>query len=539
MKKVWIQRIVLLTVLSGLGLAGCRKGKPTTCKGWAKYITSPVRAQQAIKELGELRCKENIKDLEAAFQDSEYKSSILQAVRQIRAPKASIGILKTALSSPRTAILAAAVVEEFKLTALRGRIKEILKDSRYTKARLNALSALLAMDKGNLKQDKDTLIFLLQEDPKVQDIRVNSRAAKVLGNMHCKDAVGPMIATIFKRDSAGRQVYVPIRKALSRIGVVAEPAVEAVLRNDTQGKYAALVKKVAKVAKEYGLYEWQWRDAPELVQVLTDLRDPRSANILTDLITAKLSVPAGLDQKALNLWKVTEQNKITMAMLGLWSVADDSVLDKLKAGTLDPENDVLQRLRMATVIALVPTPKAVETLMEIYKKTKDGRFRAPLLKPLSLAMDSQHLDAFNKTLARDKHPAVKDRVEGKGPDALEYRTYMRLVRECTDDPVCYMSKLKSKDMRVVQKAVLMLTRSKSADYKKAVNALIAIYPKIPPKTREGIDTRRYIMVALWRMGDKSIVPKLQEIRDTERENKTAHFWVNEMQTLIDALKNKK
>jgi len=94
-------------------------------------------------------------------------------------------------------------------------------------------------------------------------------------------------------------------------------------------------------------------------------------------------------------------------------------------------------------------------------------------------------------------------------------------------------------MRVVQKAVLMLTRSKSADYKKAVNALIAIYPKIPPKTREGIDTRRYIMVALWRMGDKSIVPKLQEIRDTERENKTAHFWVNEMQTLIDALKNKK
>lgn len=539
MKKMMIQRLFLLVGLLVLGLAGCRKGRPTTCKGWAKYIRSPVRAQQAINQLGELRCKENIKDLEAAFQGSDYKSSILQAIRQIRAPKASVGILKTALASPKTAVLAAAVVEEFRLTELRDRIKEILKDPRFSRARLNALSALLAMDKGNLKQDKDILIFLLQEDPKVQDIRINSLAAKILGDMRCKDAVGPMITTIFKRDAAGRQVYVPIRKALSKIGLVAEPAVEAVLRGDTQGKYAALVKKVAKVAKYYGLYVWQWRDAPELVQILADLRDPRSANMLTDLITAKLSVPAGLDQNSLNLWKITEQNKITIAMLGLWSVADNSVLDKLKAGTMDPENDVLQRLRMATVIALIPTPKAIETLIDIYKNTKDGRFRAPLLKPISLAMDSQHIAEFNKILARDKHPAVRDRVDGKGPDAQEYKAYMRLVKECTDDPVCYMTKLKSKDMRVVQKAVLMLDRSKSVDHKKAVSALIAIYPKVPPRTQEGIDARHYIMVALWRMGDKSMVPKLQEIMDTERENKTARFWVNEMQTLIDALKNKK
>ena len=51
-------------------------------------------------------------------------------------------------------------------------------------------------------------------------------------------------------------------------------------------------------------------------------------------------------------------------------------------------------------------------------------------------------------------------------------------------------------------------------------------------------TRRYIVVDLWRLGDKNIVPKLKDIVDMERSDKTAHFWVTEMQTLINALKNK-
>ena len=533
--KLWLSILLFVSSVLAFGLAGCRKGRPTTCKGWAKYVQSPVLAQRAIKQLGKLRCKENLKDLERIFPDSDYKDLILQAVRQIRAPKASVGILKLALANPRTAVLGAAVVEELKVVELRNRLKEILKDPKYIKARLNALSALSSMDKGNMKQDKDVLIFLLQADPKAQDIRINSRAAKLLGEMRCKDAIGPMIATIFKRDAAGRQVYVPIRMALSKIGPAAEPPIEAVLRNDTKGKYAGLIKKVAKVAKEYGLYDWQWKNAPELVQVLTDLRVPQSKVILTDLLTAKLNMPAGLDQKALNLWKITEQNKITMAMLGLWNVGDESVLDKLVAGILDPENDVLQRLRMATVIALIPSPKAVEALMEIYKKTKDGRFRAPLLKPLALAMDATHVKAYNKMLAKDKDPAVRERLDGKGPDSVEYRTYMGVLRMCSDDPNCYMTKLKSKDMRVVQKAVLMLIRSKSADRKKVLNALIGEYPKVPPKTQEGIDARRYILTALWRMGDKTIIPKLKEIRDNEAQAQTARFWVNEIQTLIDAL----
>jgi hypothetical protein len=384
------------------------------------------------------------------------------------------------------------------------------------------------------------LIYLLQADPKAQDIRINSKAAKVLGEIRCKDAIDPMIVTIFKRDAAGRQVYVPIRLALSRIGRAAPVAehIEAVLRGDVNGKLGALVKKVAETAKEYGLHEWQWRDSPELVQVLADLRNPKSIGILTDLLTAKLSVPAGLDQVALNQWKITEQNKITMAMLGLWSIADDTVIDKLKAGVMDPENDVLQRLRMATVIALIPTPKAVEALLEIYKKTKDGRFRAPLLKPLAMAMDSLHLEGFQKLLAKDKHDAVRERVDGKGPDAQEFRVFMQVVKECTDDSMCYITKLKNKDMRVVQKAVLMLGRSKSVDRKKASDALIDIYPKVPPKSQAGIDTRRYILVDLWRFGDKGIVPKLKDIRDMERGNKSARFWVDEIQTLIDALESK-
>ncbi len=103
---------ILVAALAGLvGVGGCHKGTPTTCKGWAKLLKSPVRSRDAIKGLGDLgnNCKEYLPALEEVFPTSQFKDEILQTVKAINAPQESVSLLTKALRNPRTATLAAAV----------------------------------------------------------------------------------------------------------------------------------------------------------------------------------------------------------------------------------------------------------------------------------------------------------------------------------------------------------------------------------------------------------------------------------------------
>ena len=144
--------VCICTVFTIAG-AGCKKGTPTTCKGWAKLLKSPVKGRDAIKNLGELRCKESLSALEEVFPSSQYKDQLLQSVHAINAPLESVSLLKKALADPEAAVQAAAVVEDFAIPELRQPLLDVLTSDVSYKARENALKALIKLDGGNLKQD--------------------------------------------------------------------------------------------------------------------------------------------------------------------------------------------------------------------------------------------------------------------------------------------------------------------------------------------------------------------------------------------------
>lgn len=50
-----------------------------------------------------------------------------------------------------------------------------------------------------------------------------------------------------------------------------------------------------------------------------------------------------------------------------------------------------------------------------------------------------------------------------------------------------------------------------------------------------MDLRRFITLAMWRLGGKAIVPEVKALQKADRERKGAGYWVDELETLIPAL----
>lgn len=538
MRGTWSMGVLVAALAGLVGVGGCHKGTPTTCKGWAKLLKSPVRSRDAIKGLGDLgnNCKEYLPALEEIFPASQYKDEILQTVKAINAPQESVSLLTKALRSPRTATLAAAVAEDFAIPQLRGPILEILTTDAAIKARENALKALARIDSGDLKQDEALLITLLRADPNVQGIQVNALAAKLLGQIRSEKAIPDLIVGLFLRTQRGAQLYTPVRKALAGIGTAALAPLVALVSGDEQ-KAPDLFRDLRDTAKKMGLFDWQWQEGPEPVQVLGDLGDPAAAPALAACLAKPLNPPVGVEDRVLRAWQVAQQNRITMCMMGLWKVGDASVIASLRDVVLNPENDAKQRLDTASAIAMLPGFAGVGALVDIYRNSKDPRFRAPLLKPLSLGMDWGNLDAFRRLLQAEKSELVKGRVEGEDEDAREFRATMSVLDDCRrGDTDCLVQKLRGGDPVIGRKAAILLAGMTDVDRAKALSALFEVYPTTDPVRM--IDFRRFILMAIWRLGDAKNVPDLERLLKADRDRKGAGYWVDEIETLIPAMARK-
>jgi len=532
--------MVLMSVALGCALflvagSGCKKGTPTTCKGWAKYLQSPVKARDAIKNLGDLRCKESLGDLEAVFPKSQYKDDILATVKAINAPEASVSIVKKALADPTAATLGAAVAEDFALQEFRPALVEILTTDKAMKARANAIKAMAKIDKTSLKTDEDLFIQLLRNDPNIQGIDVNELAAEMLGEMQSEKAVPQLVVGLFVRAQRGGSLYTACRKALVKIGNPSVDAIIGVLSNDP--KAADLVNELTASAKRMGLGDWQWRDGPEFIQVLGDLRDPAAAKIIAASLAKPLVPPVGVDQRVMQTWQMAQQNRIAMAMIGLWNVGNAEVAPILKKVVLTIDNDAKQRLDTATTLSLLPGFEGISHLLDIYRQSDEESFRAPLLKPIALGLDWAHYDAFIKAIAADKSQFVKARASGNDADAAEFAALVGVLKDCKEgDTDCLIGKLKGDDPVIGGKAAVLLAGMKGVDRQKALAALFEKYPLTDPVTM--VDFRRFMLLAIWRLGDKANVPDIERLLRSDRERKGASYWIDELETFIPPLSRK-
>ena len=523
--------VVALVMVLGAG-AGCRKGTPTTCKGWAKLLKSPVKGRDAIKNLGDLRCKESIPDLEAIFPASQYKEDILQTIKAINAPKESVGIVQKGLDDPLAATIAAAVAEDFALPEFRQALLGILTTNKALKARENALKAIARIDEKNLKQDEDLFIALMRNDPNVQGIGVNALAAKLLGDIRSEKAVSDLIVAMFMRTQRGEQLYTPVRKTLARIGKTAVAPLVAVLSGAPEGE--KIRQELSDMSKKLGLFDWQWQDGPEIIQVLGDLRDTTAAPAVAKSLAKPLNPPVGVDERVLRMWQVAQQNRITMCMMTLWNIGTPNEVETLKEVVLNPDNDAKQRLDTASALALMQDFAGVGALLKIYAKTDDPRFRAPLVKPISLGVGWAHVDEFLKMVAADKSELVKERVTGDSPDAKDFKMVIGVVKDCKQgDLDCLIGRLKSADLRAAEKAAILLGNTKGPDAKKALAALVEVYPNTDPVM--GVDLRRFILLGVWRLGDASTVKDLEKMLQSDRDRKGAGYWIDELETLIPVM----
>lgn len=528
-------RILVLTAVLAVGLAGstgCHRGTPTTCKGWVKYLKSPVKAKDAIRNLGELHCKESLPELEGIFANTQYKDEVLQAVKNINAPEESVALLKLALENPEAAVQAAVVAEDFGSAALRDPLVQILTSDKAMNARMNALKALAKIDSADLSKDEALLIQILREDPNVQGIEVNAEAARILGEMKSEKAVPDLVVGLFLRTQRGQQMYTAARKALAQIG---KPAVEpliAVLEGD-RDKAGALIDDLEKTAKKLGFFEWQTQDGPEIVQVLGDLRDTRAAMPIAKNLGKPLNPPVGVDDRVTRSWKIAQQNRITMAMMALWNVGTPEIVPTMVQVITNQDNDAKQRLDTASALSILPGFVGVKPLLDVFSKTSLVTFRAPLVTPLSLGMDWANKDAFMSMLNRDKDKLVQERFKGEGPEALAFQAMIQPLEKCAPDQVdCLVGFLKGDNVISAEKAAILMGGLKGDPAKTALTALLETYPTIDPQ--RAVDLRRFVLLAIWRLGDKSTAKDLERLMKADNERKGARYWVDEIATMAPA-----
>ena len=529
----------LAGMLAGLlvvGLAGCTKGTPTTCKGWQRLLRSPVKGKAAIKSLGDLHCKESLAALEEVFPTSPYKDLILESVRQIHAPAESVSLLKKALADPEAAVQAATVAEDFAIADLRPALVEILtKDFAYP-ARENAPKALVKLDQANLKADEDLFIALLRDNPNKQGIAVNALAATQLGEIRSEKAVPLLIRSLFLRSSRGESIYVWVRKALARVGKPVVTPLLAVLTGDRNAA-GSLLDEIGALAKSQGLYDWQWTDGPEMVQVAGDLGDPAAAPVLAASLAKPLSPPVGVDDRVTRTWQIAQQNRITMAMMGLWKVGTREIIPTLKDVIENPDNDAKQRLDTATALCLLPGFVGLDAALQIFGNSKAETFRAPMVKPLILGMDWARYPAWKARMKAEKSSLVKERFQGDSPEAQEYRSMARVLDQCqAGDVDCLIGFLQGEDVIAAEKAALLMTTLTGDAAAKAVKALLETYPKVDPG--KAVDLRRFILLAVFRLGDRSAVPELKALRKADSERKGAGYWVDELDVQIAVMENR-
>ena len=112
-----------------------------------------------------------------------------------------------------------------------------------------------------------------------------------------------------------------------------------------------------------------------------------------------------------------------------------------------------------------------------------------------------------------------------------------MLKTCKEGDVdCVIGVLQGTDPIAATKAAVLLGNMKGDAARKALEALLAQYPKIDPK--QHVDLRRFVIVAIWRLGDKSTVKDVERLIQADTEAKGARYWVDELDTLVAALARK-
>jgi|GEM_PF-434960 len=544
--KLFANRTLALTLLVALALAACVRGERSPCPKFVKDLASPVKAKDALREIGDQKCKMAIPKLEEMFDQDKYRDDVVRTVQKIgwhpgvikgevnEHEKAwaaqSLTILRKGLSDRNTAGLSAAIIQDWHVTEAKDDLIKLLENPEFVKARSQALQALIAVvgpkEKGRtedvegLKGLEDVLLKLLEGDANKQELVVNVTAAQKLGLLRSARAIDPLINAMFLRTLKEERMYQVARRALLQIGT---PALDRLLET-LDGKNATL----AAYCQTYGILDFEWADSPMLVQTIGDFLDPKGAIALINKQAMPLTLPAGLSDKQIEMWKMNQSNRIKVTMLALGAIGSDEILPKAKEILNNTDADIQQRLDTATALGLLGTPGALDLLLEVFKAEKDDRFRAPLQIPIAIGMDFAHFEAFTKMRTTDKSEVVKALFD----ENADIATQLGLVEKCKDDLACWKEQLDSVDPIVAAKAALAIRQIGD----KSKDTIDRLFKRFKKSKGSETDLRRFGMIAMLRLGagDEYTFAKLVDLWRNEADLGTASskFWAGELEMAV-------
>lgn len=525
-RPTWLTASLLAAAAAGS--FGCKTEDPESCEYWVKRLNNPAKVKEALLQVGEMKCPAAVDPLKKMFDDGLYQEEALRAVKNIGDAAAATQLATQALNIKELGPFAASIIGDMELKDGKKALEDILTGTRNPSARQAALEALLKLAKP--EEIQDALIAVAIDDPTIQGIRVNATAIEKLGDARSEKAVPALTRALFLKDANNIEVYAPARMAFAKIGPPAVPHLLEVLKGEDEEFNAW--------AKNQSIPKWEWQEGPKIVQILGDLRDKSATGAIAENFARDLAPIEGLSEKLQERWIQNQTNRLVMAMIALGQIGDDSYVDVAeKVIPNQPDRDTTQRLNFATSLAFVGTETAVSSLFKFYVAEQDYRFKAPLLVPLSMALDEARLPDWNRETVEyivPKDPKKPEEISGQQYlvkeqlDGDQVPKFVQPVTDCRSDGKCYAGLLDTSDnMFVKQKAALMLSR-KLLPEDETFKILAAAFEKAAP---DETDLRRFILMGIGKVAKARHAVELDRLIKLFKDKKNEAFWVDELTIL--------
>lgn len=527
-----------------VALPACEQADPNSVEYQIQQLTEK-KTKASIMKLGDMKAKEAVEPLMAAYKDGRFRGDIISALAQIGDPKA-VPVMIEAIGDKgekEAARLAGTTLLEWK--AGEGHsdamIKVVADKSMPNENRYSALQVLAEWPDAKATP---VLLNVLKADPDVQPIAMAGLAAEALGKLKVDKAVGSLVRCLWLDDALGRNAVAECRLALARIGPKAVPTLIKTLERKN--------RVVEKRAIKYKFDKGGIVEA-KAAEMLFDQPSPDAVDALIAAMTTLEEMPPSVSanpQKAQAFVMGGVQRVISNAK-ALAAIGDAKAVKPMLEVAESKERPLEHKLSAVQQLAFLGSAEAVDGLLDIldnevnqYDPVSQGfRVQAALAAAnIVPASDKKALAKLEKELAAIKKQTAewtednkkkiettfKDKPKAKAQleadikgwnDQLknfgEVEAKIAIIKECDDQIACYAGKIGDEKVAVQLLAAYRLSNAKGDDVPAARDAIIGAIDALIAKEKLTLDdpvVLNVLLFGLGRHGDAGSAAKIAELQ---------------------------
>lgn len=524
-------------------LPGCEQADPNSAEYWIQQLQEK-KTKAAIMKLGDMKAKEAVDPLMAAYQEGRFRGDIVAALAQIGDPKAA-PVMIAAIGDKgekEAARLAGTTLLEWNVGE--GNTDALLAVVGDASAPVeNKYSALQILSKYPDPKTIPYLIQVLKADPDVQPIALAGLAAEALGKLKEPKAVGPLIRCLWLDDALGRNAVAECRLALARVGPTAvDDLIKTLERKNREVEKRAIKLKFDKG----GIVE------AKAAEMLFDQPSPDAIDALVAAMTGVEEMPPSISnnpQKA-QAFVMGGVQKVISTAKALAAIGDAKAVKPMLEVAADKQRPLEHKLSAVQQLAFLGRPEAVDGLLDLldddvnqYDPVSQGfRIQVALAAAnIVPASDKKAVAKLEKEIARIEkqtrdwiadnekkiptieNPQLKEGLQAdiKGWNEQlknfgEVTAKLEVIKACDDAVACYAGKAADPNIAVQLLAAYRLAHAAGDDRVAARDAIIERIDGILGAEKLTVDdpvVLNVLMFGLGRTGDAGVVAKVDALQD--------------------------